>query len=180
MLDVAGGRAAVFGYSSDAVLTLRAAADGLPIDRLFLYEAPFRFDDEQPVPPPGFTENLQRLVDKGRAARRHDLPAAGSRLAARRGRRDPAARFFPQLEAVAQSVVHDAVITTSMSVPSPAMWVVDVPTVVMRGGRTWPRLATAADRLAATLPRATLQVLPEATDHGLEPVSIAAAIRDAA
>ena len=80
---------------------------------------------------------------------------------------------------MAQSVVHDAVITTSLAVPSPAMSAVDVPTVVLRGGRTWPLLASAADQLVATLPRATLQVLPDAVDHGLEPVSTAAAVREA-
>ena len=45
VMEVAGGRASVFGYSSGAVLALRAAAEGLPIERLFLYEPPFRFDD---------------------------------------------------------------------------------------------------------------------------------------
>ncbi len=181
MLDVAGGRAAVFGYSSGAVLALRAAAEGLPIDRLFLYEPPFRFEDEGPVPPPGFAEHLQQLVDEGRAAdvvTTFQLQAVGLPPDVVAGIRQ--APFFAQLEAVAQSVVHDAVITTSISVPSPAMSAVDVPTVVLRGARTWPRLATAADRLAGTLPRATLQVLPEAVDHGLEPLSTAAAIRDAA
>ncbi len=163
-----------------AVLALRAAAEGLPIDRLFLYEPPFRFEDEEPVPPPGIAEHLQQLVDEGRAAdvvTTFQLRAVGLPPDVVAGIRQ--APFFTQLEAVAQSVVHDAIITTSMSVPSPAMWAVNVPTVVLRGGRTWPRLATAAERLAATLPRATLRVLPEAADHGLEPVSTAAAIRDA-
>lgn len=180
ILEVAGGRAAVFGYSSGAVLALRAAADGLPIDRLFLYEPPFRFEDEEPVPPAGFAEQLQQMVDEGRTAdvvTTFQLQAVGLPPEVVAGIRQ--APFFAQLEAVAQSVVHDAVITTSMAVPSPEMSAVDVPTVVMRGGRTWPRLATAAERIAATLPRATLQLLPEAADHGLEPVSTAAAIRDA-
>lgn len=180
VLDAAGGRATVFGYSSGAVLALRAAADGLPIERLFLYEPPFRFDDEEPVPPPDLARQLQQMVDEGRTAdvvttfqrRAVGLPAevvAGIRQAP----------FFPQLQAVAQSVVHDAVITTEMRVPTPQMAAVEVPTVVLRGGRTWPRLATAAERLAATLPKATLRILPDAADHGLEPVSTAAALREA-
>ena len=182
LLDVAGGRAAVFGYSSGAVLALHAAAEGLPIDRLFLYEPSFRFEEEgKPGLPPGFAEQLQQMVDEGRAAdvvTTFQLQAVGLPPEVVAGIRQ--APFFPQLEAIAQSVVHDAVITTSLSVPSPAMWAVDVPTVVLRGGRTWPRLVTAADRLAARLPAARLQVLPEAADHGLEPVSTAAAVRAAA
>ena len=53
------------------------------------------------------------------------------------------------------------------------------PIVVVRGGRTWPLLATAAERLAGLLPHARLQVLERATDHALEPVPTAAAIREA-
>ena len=179
MIDVAGGRAAVCGYSSGATLALRAAADGLPIDRLFLYEPPFRFEG-QPAAAADLPQRLQRLVDEGRAAdvvttfqsEGIGLPpdvVAGIRQAP----------FFPQLQAMAQSVVHDATITGTMSVPTPAMAAVQVPTVVMRGGQTWPLLADAAERLAAMLPDARLQVLADAADHGLEPRSTAAAIREA-
>lgn len=60
------------------------------------------------------------------------------------------------------------------------MATVKVPTVVLRGEQTWPRLATAAERLAAMLPMARLQILPEAADHGLEPASTAQAVRHGA
>jgi pimeloyl-ACP methyl ester carboxylesterase len=109
MLDVAGGRATVFGYSSGAVLALRAAADGLPIERLFLYEPPFRFDDEEPVPPPDLAEQLQHMVDEGRTAdvvTTSQLRAVGLPSEVVAGIRQ--APFFPQLQAVAQSVVHGA------------------------------------------------------------------------
>ncbi|MFD2090261.1 alpha/beta fold hydrolase [Blastococcus deserti] len=180
MMDVAGGRATVFGYSSGAILALRAAADGLPIDRLFLYEPPFRFDDEPSAPAADLPRRLQRMVDEGRPAdvvTTFQLEAIGLPPDVVAGIRQ--APFFPQLEAMAQSVVHDATITRTMPVPTPAMAAVEVPTVVMRGGRTWPQLAVATERLAALLPNATLRVLPDAADHHLEPGSTAAAIRDA-
>ena len=41
----AGGSAFVFGHSSGAVLALEAAANGLPIARLALYEPPFIVDE---------------------------------------------------------------------------------------------------------------------------------------
>ena len=178
VLDVAGGRATVFGYSSGAILALRAAADGLPIERLFLYEPPFRFGEA--APPADLPERLQRMVDEGRTAdvvSTFQLDGVGLPPEVVAGIRQ--APFFPQLQAVAQSVVHDAVITQSMPVPTPAMAAVKTPTVAMRGGRTWAQLATAVEQLADMLPNARLQVLPEAADHGLEPVSTARAIRDA-
>ena len=41
LIDAAGGSALVFGYSSGANLALKAAASGLPITNLVLYEPPF-------------------------------------------------------------------------------------------------------------------------------------------
>ena len=180
VIDAAGGRAAVFGYSSGATLALRAAADGLPIDRLFLYEPPFRFDSQPPPAAPDLPQRLQQLVDEGRSAdvvTTFQLEGIGLPPDVVAGMRH--APFFPALEAMAQSVVHDATITGEMAVPSTAMAAVEVPTVVMRGGQTWPVLAVAAERLAAMLPNATLRVLSDAADHGLEPVSTAAAVREA-
>jgi pimeloyl-ACP methyl ester carboxylesterase len=179
ILDVAGGSATVFGYSSGATLALYAAASGLRIERLFLYEPPFRFDGAQPVPPE-LPDELQRLVDEGETAEvvtRFQLQAIGMPADVVAGIRH--APFFPALEAMAQSVVHDAVLITSMREPTPRMAAVATQTVVLRGGQTWPLLATAAERLAGMLPHARLQILEGATDHALDPVSTAAAIREA-
>jgi pimeloyl-ACP methyl ester carboxylesterase len=180
IIGVAGGHAGVFGFSSGAVLALRAAAEGLPIDSLVLYEPPFRFDDTFPPPPPDLPHRLQRMVDENRAAevvttfQREGIGLPDHVVAELR--QSP---LFPRLEAMAQSVVHDATLTGSMPVPTAAMAAVRTPTVVMRGGQTWPLLATAAERLAELLPNARLRVLPDAAGHGLEPVSTAAAIRAA-
>jgi len=42
LIAAAGGSAALFGHSSGATLALKAAAAGLPVTRLVLYEPPFR------------------------------------------------------------------------------------------------------------------------------------------
>src|SRR2546430_4244187 len=44
LIAEAGGAAALFGYSSGANLALQAAASGLPITKLALYEAPYLVD----------------------------------------------------------------------------------------------------------------------------------------
>lgn len=51
IIEVAGGPATVFGWSSGAVLALDAAAAGLPITRLALFEPPFVVDDSRPPLP---------------------------------------------------------------------------------------------------------------------------------
>ncbi len=47
LIAEAGGSAAVFGYSSGANLALQAAAHGLAITKLALYEPPFLVDGSQ-------------------------------------------------------------------------------------------------------------------------------------
>jgi pimeloyl-ACP methyl ester carboxylesterase len=48
LIEAAGGSACVYGFSSGAVLALRAAADGLPIEKLALMEPPLELDEKAP------------------------------------------------------------------------------------------------------------------------------------
>src|SRR5262250_723379 len=66
LIREAGGAAYVFGISSGAVLSLTAAARGLPITKLALYEAPFIVDASRPT-----TEREWARID--------ELAAAGDR-----------------------------------------------------------------------------------------------------
>ena len=86
LIEQAGGSAFVFGHSSGAVLSLRAAAAGLAIPRLALYEPPFIVDHSRPLQPPEYVEHLD-----GAAGRR---PPRGCRrvLHDRVGRRAAAGR----------------------------------------------------------------------------------------
>src|SRR5689334_16963089 len=56
LIEVAGGAAYVFGYSSGAMLALDAAIAGLPITRLALYDAPYLV--EAPANPPDHAAHL--------------------------------------------------------------------------------------------------------------------------
>jgi len=51
IIEVASSSASVFGYSSGAILAVKAVADGVAVERLYLYEPPFRFDENWPAPP---------------------------------------------------------------------------------------------------------------------------------
>src|SRR6266851_3768725 len=80
-----GGAAAVFGYSSGAGLSLRAAAAGLPITKLTLYDAPYMVGDSQPGQRVDHAAHLSKLIAAGR--RRRVLSDEGGRHSRRR--RDP-------------------------------------------------------------------------------------------
>ena len=70
LITAAGGSAAVFGYSSGATLALKAAAAGLSITKLALYEPPFRTDDSHPGLPADFPAKLAGLVSACSSRRR--------------------------------------------------------------------------------------------------------------
>src|SRR5689334_20154439 len=54
LIDATGGSAFVLGHSSGAVLAIRAAAAGLNIKKLAVYEPPFILDDSRPPLPENY------------------------------------------------------------------------------------------------------------------------------
>ncbi|MFE0690563.1 alpha/beta fold hydrolase [Streptomyces xiamenensis] len=66
LLEHCGGSASVFGSSSGAVLALRAAAAGLDIPRLALYEPPFAVDGDAFGPPADFAGRIDALLTEDR------------------------------------------------------------------------------------------------------------------
>lgn len=168
VIDAIGGRAAVLGHSSGAVLALFAAAQGLPITQLFLSEPPFRFGVDEPAP--DLPDRMQGLIDEGR-------PEEAVLLFQREGVGLPDAVIeqirespvFETLVPLAQSSVYDAILTRAVATPTPAMLAVDMPVTLLRGDPTFPVLITAAERLAAAMPTAELVIVPESRDHGLDP-----------
>src|SRR5215467_12162530 len=62
LLTQVGGSAQVLGHSSGAALALEAAASGLHITRLALYEAPFIVDHTRPPLPDGYLAHLKALL----------------------------------------------------------------------------------------------------------------------
>jgi pimeloyl-ACP methyl ester carboxylesterase len=69
LIGAAGDHCSVFGYSSGAVLAMRAAAQGLPISKPALYDPPFQIQGTSPA----FWTDLARQIDGlVRAGRRGD------------------------------------------------------------------------------------------------------------
>lgn len=66
MLAAAGGSAAVFGASSGAVLGLQAAAAGLPITALVMWEPPFMSDPDKPRQQQQYNAELAELIESDR------------------------------------------------------------------------------------------------------------------
>jgi pimeloyl-ACP methyl ester carboxylesterase len=168
VIEAVGGAAAVFGHSSGAVLSLFAAAEGVPMTHLFLSEPPLRFGQNEP--PADLADRLQAFVDQGDAEEavllflREDVGMPDPAI--EQVRASPA---FAGLVTLAQTTVYDNQLVASVSTPTAAMLEVDVPTTILRGDPTVPLIVTAVERLAAAMPRTELVVVPESHDHGVDP-----------
>jgi pimeloyl-ACP methyl ester carboxylesterase len=180
LIAEAGGTAVVCGVSSGAVLAVDAAASGLPIERVAVYEPPFVVDDSRPPVPADYVSRLDEHLAAGRRADALELfftTAVGipAEFVAQM-RTDPS---WAALEAIAPTLAYDGRImgTTMSGAPLPAdRWAaVTTPTLVMHGGASDQWLSSAAQALADLLPEATLQVL-EGQQHNVAADALAPAL----
>jgi pimeloyl-ACP methyl ester carboxylesterase len=177
----AGAPASVFGWSSGAVLALDAAAAGLPISRLALFEPPFVVDGSRPPLPSDYVQRLDDAAANGRPGDAVELfmtAAAGMPVEAVAGMRQSS--FWPALEAVAHTIAYDGrIMGSTMSggpLPSDRWAAVTVPILVLHGNATEPWLIAAAHALAELLPTASLQAV-EGQQHSAAADVLAPALR---
>jgi pimeloyl-ACP methyl ester carboxylesterase len=158
----AGGSAFVYASSSGCLLALRAAAGGLAIPRLALFE-PAIEPTETPPGESAFTAELAGLVAAGR---RRDAVAFFHREI---GVPDEImAQMTPQvwaaLEAIAPTLVYDSVISDAMSLQ--LIRSVKIPTLVLDSQSSGGELTGMAATVAETLPNSTHRSLAGGW-HGL-------------
>ena len=178
VIAAAGGSAAVFGYSSGATLALKAAASGVPIAKLALYEPPFLVDDSRNPVPPDLPEQLAKLIDAGRRGEAVELyqteyVGIPKELAAQMRH----APFRPALEAIAHTLVYDATIVGDLSLPAELVASITTPTLVMGGEDSPPVLRSAARAVADALGAGVLRTLA-GQNHEISPAPTAAALRE--
>ena len=163
LIAAAGGSAYVCGFSSGAVLALDAAARGLPIRALVLYEPPFIVDDSRP---PAAADYVQRLNDLLASDRRGDAVRLFMRHVGMPAPLVSLMRFMPawgKLKRVAHTLPYDGEIMgdTQLGRPLPAArWPgTKVRTLVLVGGKSPAFFHNGARMLADLLPNAERRVL---------------------
>jgi pimeloyl-ACP methyl ester carboxylesterase len=173
LIAEAGGGAAVFGYSSGATLALKAAAHGSQITRLALYEPPFLVDDSRPPLPADLPAQLDELVSSGRrgaAVELYQTQAIG--LPEEMVIQMRQAPFRPALEAIAHTLVYEAMIVGDLTLPTELIASIETPTLVIDGEQSPPLLRNAARAVAEALPNGRRHTLPGQT-HDISPEATA-------
>ena len=172
VIAAAGGSTYLYGTSSGAALALQAAASGLPITKLALWEPPFILDESR-RPPADTATTYRELVAAGRRGDAVEffmskvvgLPpefVAGARNAP----------FWAAQEALAHTLAYDATIMGDYSLPTERAAAVTVPTLVMDGGASFTGMGESAQALADALPDGHRRTL-EAQEHNVAPEALA-------
>ena len=171
LIDAAGGSAFLYGTSSGAGLALEAAASGLDITKLALWEPPFILD-ESSRPPADQVEQYNEMIAAGSRgdaveffmAKVVGLPPEFVAYA----RTQP---FWQAQEALAHTLAYDATIMGDYSLPVERA-AVTVPTLVLAGGASFPFMRETAQALADVLPAGQHRVL-EGQEHNVDPAVLA-------
>lgn len=182
LIAEAGGSAFLVGFSSGAVLALDAAASGLDIPRLAVYEPPFVVDGSRPPLPDDYVEQLDRLVSEGRradAAEYFLTKAAGVPAEFVAPMRDDPS--WSVIEGVAHTIAYDGRIMGDTMSGKPLQarrWAtVTMPTLVIDGGASDAFMHSGADALGELLPNAERRTLPGQT-HAVSADALAPVVQE--
>jgi pimeloyl-ACP methyl ester carboxylesterase len=173
-----GGSAAVFGYSSGAIVALRAAAAGVAISKLALYEPPFAIGDSRPRPPADLSARLAELIAadrRGEAVELFQTEVIGMPAEVVAGMRN--APFRPAMEAIAHTLVYDATLVGDLMLPTDLLASISTPTLVIDGAHSPPVMREAARAVADTLPNGRLRSLA-GQGHTIDPEATAPVVAD--
>ncbi|GHD94816.1 alpha/beta fold hydrolase [Streptomyces naganishii] len=173
LIDAVGGDAGLFGVSSGGALVLEAAASGLAVGRVAVYEVPYADHlaggAEQEA---AYKERLNQALAEDR---RGDAVELFLRLTGLGEQMIQGARQSPMwagMEAVAPSLAYDDAVMGDGLVPRERLAEVSVPVLAVVGGASPAWMRAASREIAETVPRGTHRVL-EGQTHMVEPEVLA-------
>ena len=178
-----GSPLGVYGTSSGAVLAARAVAAGLPTRKLVLHEPPLALDGVHHPKPADFREQIAAFLAAGRRgdAVKMFMGVVGvPALVIVIMRLMPGP--WPKLKAVAHTLPYDFAILgdTQSGGVMPAEFAsvlssIDVPTLLLVGGKSPPWMHHAATRIGEAIANAMIRVLP-GQNHNVAAKALAPAL----
>ncbi|MET8572158.1 alpha/beta hydrolase [Streptomyces sp. NPDC004783] len=168
LVEALGGEASLYGISSGGALVLRAAASGLPVRRVAVYEVPYAMDDEAARTRAEYTRRLGEALGQGR---RGDAVELFLRLTGlgeeviRGARQSP---MWAGMESVAPSLAHDDAVMGDGRLPRSRLARITAPVLSLAGdaGDAWMREAARA--VADAVPEGAYRTLA-GQSHMVEP-----------
>jgi pimeloyl-ACP methyl ester carboxylesterase len=172
VIGAAGGSAFLYGTSSGAALALEAAASGLVVTKLALWEPPFILD-ENLRPPKDQVEQYDKMLAEGRrgdAVKYFMAKVVG--MPPEFVAQARAAPWWKAQEDLAHTLAYDAIIMRDYSLPTDRAALVTAPTLVIAGGASFPFFQETVEALAKSLPQGQTRTL-EGQTHDVAPEALA-------
>jgi pimeloyl-ACP methyl ester carboxylesterase len=170
----AGGSAGVYGSSGMGMIGLEAAAHGVPISKLAMWEPPYIVEGARPPVPADWGDRVAALIAQGRAEDAIEywlveiVGVPVEYVGSMRG-----TPFWAGMAASAHALVYDAAILRDFSIPAERAASVSVPTLVMDGGEAaLPWIRQGVQEVLELLPGGRHQVL-DGQAHDVPPEVIA-------
>jgi pimeloyl-ACP methyl ester carboxylesterase len=180
LIAEAGGVAHLYGASSGGPLALQAAAAGVAVGRLAVYEVPYSMAEEALRRWREYAQELQGLLAEGRrgAAAALFMRVAGATEEMLAGARN--SPVWPGLQAIAHTLASDAACMGDGQPPTARLATITRPTLVATGGASPDSFvggggdffAQAADAIAASVPHAERLTI-EGQTHMVDPKALA-------
>ncbi|HWP08266.1 MAG TPA: alpha/beta hydrolase [Polyangiaceae bacterium] len=169
----------VFGHSSGAILALRAALNGVPMQRLALNEPPFILPGTRPMPPADITARVaERIAADDREGALRVFFGEQVGLPAPAFEQMKATPLWPRMVALAHTTPYDSALAGDSALPPAALLgKLSLPVLVLNGTASTPWLAETARALVAALPNARGKAL-EGQAHSPAPDVLAPVLVD--
>lgn len=175
LITEAGGSAHLFGLSSGGALALEAAAAGLAIDKLAVYEVPYSMGDEAVQYWQDYVKELTTALADNR---RDDALALFMKLAGSSDEDIEGAKnspFWSGVQSIAHTLAYDAACLGDGQPPTARLATITQPTLVATGTVIDPHMAglqpsffdEAADAIARSIPHAKRQII-EGQSHQVD------------
>ncbi|HEX5850752.1 MAG TPA: alpha/beta hydrolase [Rubrobacter sp.] len=177
LIAEAGEPASLYGHSSGAALALHAAALGLPVAGLAMYEPPFSPDrEEERRTSRQYGEELRAILSEGRRGDAAALFMAMVGMPEEMVEGSRKAPWWPRMEAVAPTLLYDSEVMGDVSregtIPTELLGAVGIPTLVLCGGASPGWMIDVGKQVAEGVPDGRAEVL-EGQDHNVSPEVLA-------
>ncbi|MET9749225.1 alpha/beta fold hydrolase [Streptomyces ardesiacus] len=155
LIEEVGGEASLYGMSSGGALVLRAAASGLPVRRVAVYEVPYAMDDAAVRAAAAYTERLAEALGRGGRGDAVELFLRHTGLGEEMIRGARQSPMWAGMESLAPSLAYDDAVLGGGRVPTSAIASIGAPLLALAGG--------ASDAWWHEAARAVAQAAPEGT-----------------
>jgi pimeloyl-ACP methyl ester carboxylesterase len=161
VIDAAGGSAFAFGHSSGGALVLEAAARGVPIRRLAVYEPPYTDG-----PSTEFAARLAELAATGRGSDAAEAFLGLMGTPAGVLQQMKAGPYWAHMEAFAPTLAYDVRLCNDGTAPVDRLAKISAPTLALTGGASPAWAQAGAHTIAAAVPGGQALVL-DGQGHGV-------------